>query len=167
MALTVTLNGSTHEVDIVRRRPHLVLRIDGREHSIAHLPEEGDGRRMLGIDASRIAFVRAAVGDRQIVRFDGRTSEVGIIDRAAVADDEGVGQDAMRAPMPGAVVALHCRVGAQVKRGEKVVTIESMKLQTALPAPRDGTIAAIPRAEGQTFEKDDVLVMLVPLAEED
>jgi biotin carboxyl carrier protein len=62
--------------------------------------------------------------------------------------------------MPGAVVSVHKAVGDAVTRGETIITIESMKLQTALPAPRDGVIAAILRGEGETFDKDEVIVQL-------
>jgi biotin carboxyl carrier protein len=41
-----------------------------------------------------------------------------------------------------------------------------MKLQMALNAPRDGVIAELTRQEGETFEKDEVIVRLETLAEE-
>ena len=34
MSFKLTVDGVTHTIDIVRRRPHLVVRIDGREHEI-------------------------------------------------------------------------------------------------------------------------------------
>lgn len=166
MALSVTLEGSIHEVEIVGRRPHLVLRIDGREHSITRLTEEGDGRHILGLDTREVEFARATRGDRQIVRMHGRTVEVGIIDPLDFADDVAAHQDSVLAPMPGSVVSVHCQIGDEVKGGDTLVTIESMKLQSSLVAPRDGAIAEILRAEGQTFEIDDVLISLVLLAEE-
>ena len=62
--------------------------------------------------------------------------------------------------MPGAVVSVQKKPGDAVKRGEPIITIESMKLQTALPAPRDGVIASILKSEGETFEKDEVIATL-------
>ena len=67
--------------------------------------------------------------------------------------------------MPGAVVSVQKRAGDKVTRGEAIVTIESMKLQTALPAPRDGVIAKILKGEGETFEKDEIIVTLEPETE--
>ena len=55
---------------------------------------------------------------------------------------------------------MHKQQGEDVLRGETIVTIESMKLQTALAAPRDGRIAALLRREGETFDKDEVIVRL-------
>ena len=74
--------------------------------------------------------------------------------------------DHVKAPMPGAVVSVHKAVGDTVKRGETIVTIESMKLQTALVAPRDGVIAELNRKEGESFEKDEVIARLEAAAGE-
>ncbi|WP_274631170.1 biotin/lipoyl-containing protein [Arvimicrobium flavum] len=166
MALKVMLDGSLHEVEIVRRRPHLVLRIEGREHEIVRLPESGDGQHLMEVDASTIDFARVTLGDRQVVRLNGRTAEIAVLNPLTIADDAAVDQDVLRAPMPGAVVSVHCQVGGVIRRGETIVTIESMKLQSALPAPRDGMVAEVLRTEGQTFDKNDVLVVLAPIAEE-
>ena len=66
----------------------------------------------------------------------------------------------VRAPMPGAIVSVHKAAGDQVTRGETLVTIESMKLQMALPAPRDGVIADVLRGAGETFDKDEIVARL-------
>jgi biotin carboxyl carrier protein len=66
----------------------------------------------------------------------------------------------VRAPMPGVVVSVQKTIGAAVRRGETILTIESMKLQMALNAPRDGVIAELPVREGDVFDKDAVLARL-------
>lgn len=162
MSTKLTLDGAVHEITIVRRRPHLVLVIDGRQIEVTGAPARGDGRRSMSINGREVSFTRAASGDRQIVRLGGRTFEVGQVDRFSGGGAAGGGQNTLRAPMPGAVVSVHHQPGTRVKRGEPLVTIESMKLQTALPAPRDGVVAAILRAEGETFEKDEVIATLEP-----
>lgn len=162
MAIKLTLGDRTHDVTIARRRPHLVLLIDGVEHEVSELPTLGDGRKALAIGGHRVEFARAASGDRQVVRVGGRTFEVGQVDPFSSGNSAQSAQDAVKAPMPGAVVSLHCKPGDPVTRGMALVTIESMKLQTALLAPRDGIVAEVKRAEGGTFEKDEVIVTLEP-----
>lgn len=162
MALKLTLNGEEYEVSIVRRKPHLVLLIDGREHEITALPQIGDGQRSLNIDGQPVDFAHAMLGDQQIVRLKGRTFNIGYVDPFSDASGGGGGHDELKAPMPGAVISVHCQPGETVARGQTLITIESMKLQTALPAPRDGIVAEIRRNEGQTFEKDEVIVVLEP-----
>jgi 3-methylcrotonyl-CoA carboxylase alpha subunit len=166
MDLKLTLDGVVHHVTIARRKPHLVLLIDGREHEVLEPPAVGDGRRSIIVDGAAVAFSRATVGDRQHLRLGGRTFEIGWIDPFSAGGAGATGQDAVKAPMPGTVVSLHHKAGDAVSRGETLVTIESMKLQTALPAPRDGVVAKTLRAEGETFEKDEIIVTLEPVTGE-
>ncbi len=165
MALKLKLDGKTHEVTIVRRRPHLVLSIDGVEHEIRQVPQLGDGLRAFEIDCQPVPFWRAGSNDRVTLRLGGRTFEVTRDDPFSQAGSGGGDLDAIKAPMPGAVVSVQKQAGDAVTRGETVITIESMKLQTALPSPRDGVIAEILKGEGMSFERDEVLVTLVPEAE--
>lgn len=162
MSIELTLNGKTHHVTIARRRPHLVLVIDGEEHEVSRTPAIGDGRNLMNVAGRRVEFARAELGEKQFLRFGGRTYELGFVDPFQAAGGAGGGADAVKAPMPGAVVSIQKRPGDGVKRGDAVVTIESMKLQTALPAPRDGVIAKILKGEGDTFEKDEIIVTLEP-----
>lgn len=174
MALHLTLAGKVHEIEIVRRKPNLLLRVDGRLHEVA--PRDGgqddrrdDGRETLTIDGVEFAFTRAfqAEGDGEaaFVRHDGRSYEIGFIDPRAESAGHDTSRDEIHAPMPGAVVSVHKQPGDAAARGETLVTIESMKLQTALAAQRDGIVQDILRGEGETFEKDEVLVRLAPAAE--
>ncbi len=162
MAFKLTLAGRSHEIAILRRRPHLVVSIDGREHEIDRLPDSGDGRRLLGVDGDGVPFARAGLNGTQFVRLGGRTFEIGLVDAFAGEGAGGGGQDVVKAPMPGAVVEVHRDAGARVTRGEPILTIESMKLQTILPAPRDGVVAKILRGAGAMFEKDEVVATLEP-----
>ncbi|MCK6065177.1 MULTISPECIES: acetyl/propionyl/methylcrotonyl-CoA carboxylase subunit alpha [Microbacterium] len=57
--------------------------------------------------------------------------------RRAAADPAHVAP-ALTAPLPGTVVALHVADGDRVRAGDKVLTIEAMKMEHALSAPRDG-----------------------------
>jgi len=160
MAFKLTVDGQPHAIEIIRRRPHLLLRIDGREHEVSLVGDPGDGRQTIELAGAALHFTRAHAGDRQIVRIGGRTFLTGIVDPRSEIDGSSGAQDYVKAPMPGAVVSVHKAVGDTVKRGETIVTIESMKLQTALVAPRDGVVAEILRLEGETFEKDEVVARL-------
>lgn len=164
MSLKLTLEGRTHLVEIVRRRPRLVLSIDGREHQIADAGEAGDGRNGLEIGGDFLHFVRVQVGDFQLVHLAGRGCEVGWVDPRAQIADSGAGHDEVKSPMPGRVVSVNRVAGDRVSRGETVATIESMKLQMSLLAPRDGQIAAILRAEGDAVEKDEAVARLEALS---
>ena len=62
--------------------------------------------------------------------------------------------------MPGLVVAIPVEVGQAVKRGERLVVLQAMKMENELTSPRDGRIAAVHAEEAQTVEQGFVLVTL-------
>jgi 3-methylcrotonyl-CoA carboxylase alpha subunit len=166
MAMILMLEGKPHAIEILRWRPHLVLRIDGRRHEITDIDDGRDGHRSAVIDGALVRFVRATDDDRCHLRIDGRTFEARRRDPRDEAGGEDHAHDGIKAPMPGVVVEIHRQAGERVARGEKIVTIESMKLQTALLAPRDGVLARLKHAAGETFDKDAVIAELEPLSGE-
>ena len=68
----------------------------------------------------------------------------------------------MAAPLPGKVVALHAKAGEAVKRGAAVATLEAMKMEHVVKAPRDGVIAELPAQEGAQVKEGQVLARLGP-----
>lgn len=167
MGFRLSLGDAVHEIEIVSRNPRLVVRIDGRLRDVEGDVASGDGRHTLLVDETAVHLSRARTGDTQHVRLGGRTFDIRMVDPRAEAAAAGGGQDQIRAPMPGAVVSVQKRAGEGVKRGETVLTIESMKLQTALASPRDGVIAAVLKAEGETFDKDEIVASLETLDREE
>ena len=53
-----------------------------------------------------------------------------------------------------------CRYGQAVKRGERLVVLQAMKMENELTSPRDGRVSAIHVEEAQTVEQGFVLVTL-------
>jgi biotin carboxyl carrier protein len=64
--------------------------------------------------------------------------------------------------MPGSIVAVNTREGAEVARGEVLLVMESMKMELQITAPRDGTVAALHVAPGDQVALDDLLASLAP-----
>ena len=67
---------------------------------------------------------------------------------------------AIRAPLPGKVVAIKGKVGQTVNAGETVLVLESMKMENAIMAPKSGRIKEIPVAEGATVDVGEVLFVI-------
>lgn len=79
------------------------------------------------------------------------------------ASEAGESNDAVtRAPMPGAVIAIPVQPGQAVSRGEVLIVIESMKMETSISAAMDAVVQTVHVQLGQTFERDAVLVTLSP-----
>ena len=67
---------------------------------------------------------------------------------------------AVKAPMPGLIIRYEVEVGQQVKAGDTVVILEAMKMESALPAPTDGTVKELRFKPGDRVAKDDVLAII-------
>jgi acetyl-CoA/propionyl-CoA carboxylase biotin carboxyl carrier protein len=61
----------------------------------------------------------------------------------------GAADGAVAAPMPGTILAVEGEVGRPVRAGETLVVLEAMKMEIALQAPFDGTLAELDAAEGE------------------
>jgi pyruvate carboxylase len=74
--------------------------------------------------------------------------------KAEPGDEAHVG-----APMPGVVSALAVAAGQKVAAGDVLLSIEAMKMETALHAERDGTIAEVLVKAGDQIDAKDLLVV--------
>ncbi|HCO92332.1 MAG TPA: acetyl/propionyl-CoA carboxylase subunit alpha, partial [Alphaproteobacteria bacterium] len=61
-------------------------------------------------------------------------------------------------PMPGLVISIPVEVGQEIKAGETLAIVEAMKMQNILRAERDGVIASIEAAEGDSLAVDEIII---------
>ncbi|MCG2591187.1 ATP-grasp domain-containing protein [Ramlibacter sp. XY19] len=80
------------------------------------------------------------------------------------ADGAGGGASEVRAPFNGKVIAVQAGAGSSVKKGETLLVIESMKLEHALAAPRDGVVQSVHVQPGQQVATARVLLTLAAAA---
>lgn len=115
-------------------------------------------------DAHPAAVVAADADGALWVHADGAAHRLRPISRREaldrrLADEAGPGADAhpeLRAPIPGAVVAVHVPDGARVQAGDRIVTIEAMKMEHPVTAPHDG-VASVDVAIGEQVRRDQIL----------
>ena len=63
-------------------------------------------------------------------------------------------------PLPGSVIKVLVAEGQAVKKGDTLLTLESMKMENAIAAECDGTVKQVAVKAGQTVMQDDLLVVL-------
>lgn len=68
----------------------------------------------------------------------------------------------VNAPMQGTIVTVDVVLGQQVRRGQQVMLIESMKMHHPIEAPDDGVIEAILAVAGDTVREGAAVARLVP-----
>jgi len=76
----------------------------------------------------------------------------------ATKPDDGV----IRAPTGGRVIAVHVEAGAVVERGQPLVVLEAMKIETTLVAPLDGTVVSVAAKQGGQVRQRAVLLEIKP-----
>ena len=107
-------------------------------------------------------------GDSVHVDVDGRSiafraappPDVDRAARAAAAHGHGTGSMDLAAPMPGAVLAVHAAVGADVAAGDPVVTLEAMKMEHVVAAPGPGRLTDLRVRPGDQVARGQVLASL-------
>jgi 3-methylcrotonyl-CoA carboxylase alpha subunit len=65
---------------------------------------------------------------------------------------------AILSPMPGRIIAVEVAAGEAVKAGQKLLTLEAMKMEHSLVAPFDGMVAELNAAEGAQVSEGTLLV---------
>jgi urea carboxylase len=72
------------------------------------------------------------------------------------------GATAVTAPFTASVWQVAARPGDRVAKGDKLLSLEAMKMETVLAAPHDGTVAGVYTAPGAEVDAGQVLVAIVP-----
>ena len=106
-----------------------------------------DGRRQVFFELN---------GQPREVLVDDRSLGGGTAPKRVKAEAGNLKQVA--APMPGAVVAVAVKPGEVVAAGQKLLTLEAMKMETTIYAERDGTVAEVLTKAGTQVEGGDLLV---------
>ncbi|MFW6193856.1 MAG: acetyl-CoA carboxylase biotin carboxyl carrier protein subunit, partial [Gemmatimonadota bacterium] len=162
----VTLDGETREVELTPEG----VRVDGVEveAEIATLPGTSLRHLRIGDRGWLLSAERADGG--WAVRLGGRRVDVHVEDERtrsirelAGAGGPGEGPRELRAPMPGLVVRVLAEPGHEVEAGDGLVVMEAMKMENELSARGAGTVSEVRVEEGQTVNRDDVLVTLEDL----
>ncbi|MDQ6630981.1 MAG: pyruvate carboxylase, partial [Verrucomicrobiota bacterium] len=105
---------------------------------------------------------------RRIVTFElnGMPREASILDRSVQAKVKArekadpANPLHIGAPIPGLITTLTATVGSKVAKGDKLIIMEAMKMQTTLYASANGVITDIFVQVGDTVEGKDLLVKL-------
>jgi len=144
----IVINGKTYEVDFesVSGQPVYSLIVDGKSHE-SYVQQGDDNWQVLlrgrlypvTVEDEREKRLRAAAG-------------------GGIAES---GEFHLKAPMPGLVVAIPVEEGQEIKKGQVILILESMKMQNELKSPRDGTIGRIRVKTGESVEQKQTLLSVM------
>ncbi|WP_258805417.1 biotin carboxylase N-terminal domain-containing protein [Pseudarthrobacter sp. NS4] len=156
----VTVDGGKRSRACLRfpRRGHMELTLDGEVHEYALAPVyPGPGTPLS--DAPLQLFLG---NEGWSCRLDVLTREARL-ERvlAAIQQEEGSADPAVRSPMPGTVVSVAVADGDTVKAGQVLVSVEAMKMEHQLPAPLAGTVHLSTRP-GELVKAEQVVATIHP-----
>jgi acetyl/propionyl-CoA carboxylase alpha subunit len=160
-------------------------RAGAEEIAVAWRPE-GDGFALRARDATHHAILHGGTADVLDVELDGiraswrvarrpggpiddgatvwvhfgtGESMVALVPRfpAAIAEEE---EGTCVAPTPGTVTRVEVAVGDAVVRGQRLATIEAMKMEHAVTAPHEGTVTSLPVAVGDAVRAGAIIARI-------
>ncbi|HFC10078.1 MAG TPA: acetyl-CoA carboxylase biotin carboxyl carrier protein subunit [Chloroflexi bacterium] len=165
MKYITTVNDQEFEVEILDER-HVA--VNGRVYEVDMAAVSGQPLYSLLADhRSFEGYVYEADGQWQVLMG-------GTLYEARVEDEQlrrlrlaggGGGKDSgpflLKAPMPGLVVSVPVTEGQEVKKGDVLVVLESMKMQNELKSPKAGKVEKVKVSDGQTVDQGEVMVTVV------
>ena len=97
--------------------------------------------------------------ERVVVFHEGQAYEFARAARGSVGGGAHDGE--IVAPMPGKVTKVEVSAGQKVAKGQRLLTLEAMKMEHGLTAPFDGTVSELNASEGAQVAVDAVLAIVV------
>jgi biotin carboxyl carrier protein len=70
------------------------------------------------------------------------------------------GSGTVKAPLPGAILNVHVKVGDKVVMGQRLITLEAMKMENNIDSDKEGKVSAIKVKKGDSVMEGDVLVVI-------
>jgi pyruvate carboxylase len=137
----------------------------GPEPTVENLVEIEPGKTLI---VKLLAVGDAHIDGKRTVFFElnGQPREVEVVDRslasAVIETPKGDPNDPnqISAPLPGLVVGVAVVVGDPVRKGQKLLSIEAMKMETTLYAERAGRVTEVNAEVGRQVKTGDLLVRL-------
>ena len=170
MELKVSGMKELRDAEVVRTtgRATLTIKIDDSIHEILLLKFTGNEIEFI-MDKKyhRAKIVRSESHETRLLIDDhliviNRYPHIQEILRESLsAEERGEGGEKnIMSQIPGRVVNIVTQVGTQVKKGDPIVVLESMKMQVAVKAHKDGNIKQIKVNQGATVARYDVVAVL-------
>src|SRR3989304_2188775 len=162
MKYITTIDNKEFEIEIVDERH---IRIGDRLLQVDSESVSGQPVFSLILDGkSYESFVYQGEEDWQVL-LRGRQYQVKVEDerekRLKSAAGAGVaegGEFHLKAPMPGLVVSVLVEEGQEIKKGQVMLILESMKMQNELKSPRDGIMGRVRVKAGESVEQRQTLL---------
>lgn len=142
---TIDIDGKLFEVDVLMVEEGVYSIIhEGKSYNIEMIP--GDGPKNY--------FVNTYYTSHEVEIIDAQSRYL----KNRMGDGDSVGDKLISTPMPGKVVKIPVKEGDTVAKGDTVIVISAMKMESEYKSPVDGVVKRVYVQEGQTINGNQPLV---------
>jgi 3-methylcrotonyl-CoA carboxylase alpha subunit len=135
------------------------FRLNAAPRSAVALGSGGSVRSVSPAEGEIAAVSGFADGERVVVFYEGQAHEFALTTRSR-GGGAGVADGSVISPMPGRVTAVEVSIGDEVAKGQRLLTLEAMKMEHALLAPFDGRVAELVAEPGAQVSEGTVLARI-------
>lgn len=159
MTYTFKLGNKTYKVGFEEKEGLSLFSIDDEQKELEFLRIDESTYSIL-VDNKSITVGIFREGKKIQIFHEGDLYELEAVSGRDASQAEGTGSLNITAPMHSRVVKILKKQGDSVEVGDSVIVVEAMKMESELKASASGVIKEIRTKEGETVEKDSVLVAL-------
>lgn len=145
--MVATINGKEHSIRIVGIKNSILEFILDNSYRTAKILEFGSSHIKLLMN-----------GEQIILKKHSKLTE--ILEKSMALGGSLSGENKLLSQIPGRVVSIMVKAGDQIKKGDSVIVLESMKMQVAVKAHKDGQIRDTKVKIGDTVSRNDVVAVI-------
>ncbi|MGC2597575.1 MAG: biotin/lipoyl-containing protein [Nitrososphaeraceae archaeon] len=145
----------------------ILVRINDKEYQIKLLKSGSDYFEFILDDSFYTAKIIQSGSSEVRLSINGRTHTVKqhsklteILEKSLSLTAKIGGEKILVSQIPGRVVNVVAAVRAEVKKGDSIVVLESMKMQVAVKAHRDGIVKELRVKKGATVSRNDIIAVI-------
>ncbi|MGR9425137.1 acetyl/propionyl/methylcrotonyl-CoA carboxylase subunit alpha [Rhizobium leguminosarum] len=102
-----------------------------------------------------------AIGETTVLFDAGNAWPIRLPVASEVEASQGAGDGAILSPMPGLVISVDVAEGDRVAKGDRLLTVEAMKMEHSLRAPFDGIVEKLQVSSGIRVSENQLVVSVV------
>src|SRR5438093_4881821 len=145
----------------------IIATINGKEHSIKTISLQNSilefildnsyrTPKILEFDSSHIKILMN--GEQIILKKHSKFTE--ILEKSMALGGLSSGENNLLSQIPGRVVSITLRAGDQINKGDSIIVLESMKMQVAVKAHKNGQIRDIKVKVGDTVSRNNIVALI-------
>lgn len=145
----------------------LLIKIDGKEQILRILKFSTDEFEFILGNSFHHAKILSSSSSETKMLIDGEPLTIKkhsklteVLKKTMLSTGLGMGENNLTSQIPGRIVSIMAKPGSPIKKGEPVVVLESMKMQVAVKAHKDGTIKEIRVKEGVSVARYDLIAII-------